>query len=86
MRKTLIAIIAVTPLIAIGASAFAAQPAATAGDDLFAKAGTQLSAAEKAEPLKGVNVKSIAGDDRDSEHGTLGERGEHGEMGEGMDD
>jgi hypothetical protein len=83
MRKTLIAIIAVTPLVAVGAAAFAAQPSTATGDDLFVKSTSQVSAAEKAEPLKGVDVKSIALDDRDSEHGV---RGEHGETGEGMDD
>ena len=82
MRKTLIAIAAAAPLVAVAAYAFAAQPATT-GDDLFAKANTQASASGAVEPLK-ANVKSIRlGDDMDSEHG---ERGEHGEMGEGLDD
>lgn len=83
MRKTLIVLIAATPLVAMGAYAFAAQPAST-GDELFAAAPTaQLSTAEKAEPLKGVDVKKIRLGDDDSDHGV---RGEHGEMGEGMDD
>ncbi len=83
MRKTLIALIAAAPLAAVGAAAFAAQPAATTGDDLFTKAATQAAPADKVEPLK-VNIKSIKlGDDMDSEHGV---RGEHGEMGEGIDD
>jgi uncharacterized protein YxeA len=84
MRKTLIAIIAVTSLTAVGATAFAAQPTATKGDDLFIKANsTSTAVAEKAEPLKGVDMKKIALDDNGSEHGL---KGEHGEMGEGMDD
>lgn len=87
IRKILIAVIAATPLIAVGAYAFAAQPAAT-GDDLFAATPVpQLSAAEKAEPLKAVAGKTIRlGDDMDSERGEHDEDGEHGEMGEGMDD
>ena len=80
MRKTLIVLIAAAPLVAMGAYAFAAQPATT-GDELFAKTGGQPVAAEKAEPLKAVAGKTIRlGDDMDSE------RGEHGEMGEGIDD
>ncbi len=83
MRKTLIAIIAITSLTAVGATAFAASPASTKGDDLFLKADSTATVAEKAEPLKGVDVKKLTlGDDSDS-HGI---RGEHGEMGEGMDD
>ena len=85
MRKTLIVLATATPLLAIGAYAFAAQPAAPAGDDLFTKATTQASVAEKAEPLKAINVKSLKlGDDMDRAEGN--ERGEHGEMGEGIDD
>ncbi len=81
MRKTLIAIIAVTSLVAVGASAFAAQPTKATGDELFAKASSQPTVAEKAEPLKGVDIKKIRlGDD---DHGV---NGEHREMGEGMDD
>jgi hypothetical protein len=87
MRKTLIALIAATPLVAAGAYAFAAQPAST-GDDLFAATpAAELSAAEKAEPLKAVVGKTIRlGDDMDSERGEHDDDGEHGEMGEGMDD
>ena len=82
MRKTLIAIIAATPLVAIGAYAFAAQPA-TSGDDLFATAGTEAAATDTAEPLK-VNIRSIRlGDDMDSDHD---EDGEHDGHDEGMDD
>ncbi len=84
MRKTLIAVIAAAPLVALGAAAFAAQPTtASKNDDLFVKASSTASAAEKAEPLKGVNIKSIARGDDGQEHGL---KGEHGEMGEGMDD
>ena len=83
MRKTLIAIIAVTSLTAVGATAFAAQPSAGAADDLFVKAAGTSVTAEKAEPLKGVNIKKLALEDDASEHGL---KGEHGEMGEGMDD
>ncbi len=84
MRKTLIALVAVTPLVALGATAFAAQPAATTGDELFVKAGSQSTVAEKAEPLKGVDIKKIRlGDDNGIEHGV---RAEGSEMGEGMDD
>jgi hypothetical protein len=78
MRKTLIALIAVTPIVALGATAFAAQPSKATGDDLFIKANSTTSVAEKAEPLKGVNLKSIKLDDRDGS--------EQGEMGEGIDD
>jgi hypothetical protein len=81
MRKALIALIAATPLVAVGAYAFAAQPAST-GDDLFTKAGSQPPVATAtAEPLKALAGKTIRlGDDMDSE------RGEHAEMGEGLDD
>ncbi len=82
MHKTLIAIVTVTALTAVGATAFAAQPTKATGDDLFLKANGTSAVAEKAEPLKGVNIKKIAIGD-DSDHGL---RGEHGEMGEGMDD
>jgi hypothetical protein len=81
MRKTLIAIIAAAPLVAVGASAYAASSTTTKTDDLFSKVDNTPVAAEKAEPLKGVNIKKLSLDDRDSEHGI-----EHGEMGEGMDD
>ncbi len=80
MRKTLIAILAVSSLTALGATAFAATSTATKGDDLFLKANSTATVAEKAEPLKAVNVKNLKLDDMDSE------RGGHGEMGEGMDD
>ena len=86
MRKTLIAIIAVTSLTAAGATAFAAAPTTSKTDDLFSKVDNTQVAAEKAEPLKGVNIKKLNLGDDESEHGLSGERGEHGEMGEGMDD
>ncbi len=83
MRKTLIVLIAATPLVALGATAFAAQSTSTA-DDLFIKANSTSVAAEKAEPLKAVNIKKIRlGDDDGMEHGV---RAEGSEMGEGMDD
>ena len=83
MRKTLIAIVAAAPLLAVGATAFAASSTTTKNDELFSKVDNSPVAAEKVEPLKGVNVKKIALEERDSEHGL---KGEHGEMGEGMDD
>ena len=86
MRRTLIAILAVTSLTAVGATAFAAQPSTKAGDDLFLKANSTPVVAEKAQPLKGVDLKKIRLGDDDSDHGLSGEHGEHGEMGEGMDD
>ena len=82
MRKILIAVIAVTSLTAVGATAFAAQPASTT-DDLFAKTNTTPSVAEKAEPLKGVDIKKIKLGDDGAEHGLSGEASE---AGEGMDD
>ena len=83
MRRTLIAAVVAAPVIALGAAAFAAQAGtATKADDLFLKADSAAPAAtEKAEPLKGVNIKSLRLDD-DSD----GLAGEHGESGEGMDD
>ena len=64
MHKTLIAIVTVTALTAVGATAFAAQPSKATGDELFLKANSTSAVAEKAEPLKGVNIKKIAiGDD-----------------------
>lgn len=80
MRKTLIAIIAAAPLAALGATAFAAPSTTATNDDLFVKANSTVSAAEKVEPLKGVAIKSIRLDD---DHGL---KAEHGEAGEGMDD
>ena len=82
MRRTLIALVAAAPLAALGVTAFAAQPTTGSQDDLFLKADSAAPAAtEKAEPLKGVNIKSIRLDD--DSHGL---NGEHGESGEGMDD
>ncbi len=83
MRKILIAIAAGTALTAVGATAFAAQPSTSTGDELFAKANTTTVAAETAEPLKGVDLKKIRLGDDESEHGIDSEHGEHGE---GMDD
>ena len=83
MHKTLIAIVTVTALTAVGATAFAAQPSKTSGDELFLKANSTSAVAEKAEPLKGVDIKKIAIGDDGAEHGL---RGERSEMGEGMDD
>ena len=82
MRRTLIALIAAAPLAALGVTAFAAQPTSGTKDDLFLKAdGAAPAATEKAEPLKGVNIKSLRLED--DSHGL---NGEHGESGEGMDD
>ena len=83
MRKTLIAIIAVTSFTAVGAAAFAAQPTTAKTDDLFVKANSTATVAEKAESLKGVDIKKLTLGDDESEHGV---RSEHGEMGEGIDD
>jgi len=77
MRRTIIALIAATPLVAVGAYAFAAQPSTTAtGDDLFrATAASSAGVAEKAEPLKALKGKTIRlGDDQ------------RGEVGEGVED
>ena len=60
MHKTLIAIVTVTALTAVGATAFAAQPSKTSSDELFLKANSTSAVAEKAEPLKGVDIKKIA--------------------------
>ena len=79
MHKTLIAIVTVAALTAVGATAFAAQPAST-GDELFLKANSTSAVAEKAEPLKGVNIKKIRLGDDGGEHGLSGETSE------GMDD
>ena len=83
MRKTLIAIIAVTSITAVGATAFAASPSTSKTDDLFLKANSTSTVAEKAEPLKGVDIKKIRLGDDDSDHGV---GGEHSESHEGMDD
>ena len=82
MRRTLIALVAAAPLAALGVTAFAAQPSTATKDDLFLKADSSApAAAEKAEPLKGVNIKSIRLDDDAHDLNN-----EHGESGEGMDD
>ncbi len=82
MRNILIAVVTAASLTAVGAAAFAAQPSSTT-DELFAKANTTPSVAEKAEPLKNVDIKKIRLGDDGAEHGLSGE---HGEAGEGMDD
>lgn len=79
MRSTLITVVTVASIVAVGAAAFAAETGtATKGDELFVKANSATAATEKAEPLKGVNIKSLRLDDE------LGD--EQGESDEGMDD